>query len=73
MRKGEVIFTPTEFAAMLEMPGAMILDIKVDHFGSGNIEVVLVHPDFEDKPEGSHPERYELRKGIVPYSRRFTT
>ncbi len=54
-RKGIVLVSPQFLLDILKIKNAIILDIQMDHFRAGQIEIAVESPDMPEYNEGEYP------------------
>ena len=53
-KRGSLIISPELLLSRLNMAGE-IVDIRIDHFGGGFVEIIISNESFSDCPEGAYP------------------
>ncbi len=62
MKKGIILVPPELLLGLLGEISGTILGIRINHFKSGQVEVVLEGPDMPDCGEGEYPRVFELKE-----------
>ena len=54
-KRGSIQISPELLFELLGLKDARLLDIRINHFGSDFIEMVIEHPGIMECPEGGIP------------------